>query len=87
MELSTTNLRKVGGSVMLTVPPAFLDILDLHSGAEVGLTVESGNLVVKPLRRPRYSLAQLLKQCSARAGRPRRNAGWVSDKPVGRELI
>jgi antitoxin ChpS len=72
---------------MLAVPPALLDILDLHSGAEVGLTVESGNLIVKPLRRPRYSLAQLLKECSPRAGRARKNTAWVSDKPVGRELI
>ena len=87
MELSTTNLRKVGGSVMLTVPPALLDILDLRSGAEVGLAVESGNLVVKPLRRPRYSLAQLLKQCNPRASRARKTNTWVSDKPVGRELI
>lgn len=87
MELSTTHLRKVGGSVMLKVPPALLDILDLHSGEEVGLTVESGNLIVKPLRRPRYSLAQLLKQCNPRASRPRKDSEWISDKPVGRELI
>jgi antitoxin ChpS len=72
---------------MLTVPPALLEILELHSGAEVGLTVESGNLIVKPLRRPRYSLDQLLEQCNPRAGRARKNEGWVGDKPVGRELI
>jgi antitoxin ChpS len=87
MELNTTSLRKVGGSVMLAVPPALLNILDLHSGTEVGLTVERGNLIVKPLRRPRYSLDQLLKQCNPRARRARNDADWVSDKPVGRELI
>ncbi len=31
--MHTTNLRKVGGSVMLTVPPALLDILHLQAGA------------------------------------------------------
>ena len=30
----TTNLRKVGGSVMLAVPPAVLDILHLQAGAQ-----------------------------------------------------
>jgi hypothetical protein len=28
--MHTTNLRKVGGSVMLAVPPALLDILHLR---------------------------------------------------------
>ena len=31
----TTNLRKVGGSVMLAVPPALLDLLKLGVGAKV----------------------------------------------------
>jgi antitoxin ChpS len=34
-----TNLRKVGGSVMLAVPPALLDILNLRAGAKVGVVV------------------------------------------------
>ncbi|MGC9193803.1 MAG: AbrB/MazE/SpoVT family DNA-binding domain-containing protein, partial [Thermoplasmata archaeon] len=37
-----TSLRKVGGSVMLAVPPAFLDQLHLHAGATVGLLVDQG---------------------------------------------
>jgi antitoxin component of MazEF toxin-antitoxin module len=35
--MHTTNLRKVGGSIMLAVPPALLDILRLRLGAKVGL--------------------------------------------------
>ncbi|MBV9567389.1 MAG: antitoxin, partial [Hyphomicrobiales bacterium] len=34
--MHTTNLRKVGGSVMLAVPPALLDVLHLAPGAKVG---------------------------------------------------
>ncbi len=45
--MHTTNLRKVGGSVMLAVPPALLDILQLQPGAKVGIAVESGRLIVK----------------------------------------
>ncbi|MEW6363357.1 MAG: antitoxin, partial [Acidobacteriota bacterium] len=31
-----TTLRKVGGSIMLAVPPALLDILHLQPSAKVG---------------------------------------------------
>ena len=55
-----TNLRKVGGSVMMAVPPAFLDLLHLQAGASVGIAVDGGRLVVEPKPRPRYTLAELL---------------------------
>ena len=35
----TSNLRKVGGSVMLAVPPAILDMVQLRSGSTVNLMV------------------------------------------------
>jgi antitoxin ChpS len=38
--MHTTSLRKVGGSVMLAVPPAILDLLKLRAGATVGVSVE-----------------------------------------------
>ena len=73
--MHTTNLRKVGGSIMLAVPPALLDILHLRPGAKVGLAVQSGRLVVEPQQRPRYTLDELLAQCnpqgSAQQGRAR----------------
>ena len=52
------RLRKVGGSVMLVVPPALLEVLDLAPNDQVGLTVEAGRLVVEPARRPKYTLAE-----------------------------
>ena len=55
----TTKLRKVGGSVMLAIPPAFLDVLRLHAGAAVALSVDDGQLVVEPQVRPRYTLDEL----------------------------
>ncbi len=82
-----TNLRKVGGSVMLAVPPALLDVLDLEAGAEVGIGVERGRLVVEPRRRPRYTLHELLQQCKPKAARGAAERQWLNDKPVGRELI
>jgi antitoxin ChpS len=83
----TTNLRKVGGSVMLAVPPALLDILRLHPGAKVGLAIESGRIVVEPQRRRRYTLEDLLAQCNPKARRTKEEKAWLESKPVGGELI
>lgn len=85
--MHTTNLRKVGGSVMLAVPPALLDILQLRPGAKVGLAVQGGRLVVEPQQRPRYTLEELLAQCNPKAPRSKEDRGWLDSKPVGRELI
>ena len=84
--MHTTNLRKVGGSVMLAVPPALLDILRLRPGATVGISVESGRLVVKPQRR-RYTLDELLAQCDPKARRGKKEREWLDSKPVRGELI
>jgi antitoxin ChpS len=83
----TTNLRKVGGSVMLAVPPALLDVLDLRAGAKVGLAVRSGRLVVEPQHRTRYTLDELLAQCDPKAPRGDEEREWLNDRPKGGELI
>jgi antitoxin ChpS len=83
----TTNLRKVGGSVMLAIPPALLDILRLRPGAKVGIAVESGRLIVEPQSRPRYTLDELLAQCDAKAARTGEEREWLDDKALGEELI
>jgi antitoxin ChpS len=83
----TTNLRKVGGSVMLAVPPALLDVLHLSVGAKVSLAVDNGRLVVEPKTRPRYTLDELLAQCDASAELTAEDREWLDTKPVGSELL
>jgi antitoxin ChpS len=85
--MHTTSLRKVGGSIMLAVPPALLDLLHLRPGAKVGIAVESGRLVVEPHQRPRYTLDELLAQCDPKAVRSKKDREWLRDGPVGGELI
>ena len=85
--MHTTNLRKVGGSVMMAVPPAFLDLLHLKAGATVGMTVDHGRLVVEPKPRPRYSLDELLAQCDASAELAAEDREWLVARPVGGELL
>jgi antitoxin ChpS len=85
--MHTTNLRKVGGSIMLAVPPALLDILRLRPGAKVGIAIESGRLVVEPQQRPRYTLDELLAQCDPKAARTREDREWLDNKPAGAEIV
>jgi len=83
----TTNLRKVGGSVMLAVPPVLLEVLHLTAGAKVGLAVDHGCLVVNPNPRPRYALDELLAQCDAAAEISAEDREWLDAGPVGGELL
>ena len=83
----TTNLRKVGGSVMMAVPPAFLDLLHLQAGATVGMAIDSGRLVVEPKPRPHYTLAELLAASDYSQPQPPDQREWVDAPAVGSELI
>ena len=82
-----TNLRKVGGSIMLAVPPALLDVLRLRPGVKVGIAVESGRLVVEPHHRARYTLDELLAQCDPKAARTKEDREWLRGNRAGGELI
>jgi antitoxin ChpS len=85
--MHSAKLRKVGGSIMLAVPPALLDILRLRPGARVGIAVHGGRLVVEPDPRPRYSMTELLAQCNPKSPRRKQDREWLDGKPAGRELI
>ena len=83
----TTNLRKVGGSIMLAVPPAILDLLHLRAGATVGLAVDNGRIMVEPSPKPHYTLDELLAKCDASAEISEEDRAWLASKPVGSELL
>ncbi|MDN5872497.1 MAG: antitoxin [Nitrococcus sp.] len=83
----TTNLRKVGGSVMMAVPPAILELLHVGAGATVGLAVENGRLVVEPQARPRYTMAELLAASDYSQPQPPEEREWVDAPSMGREEI
>ena len=85
--MHTTNLRKVGGSVMLAVPPAILDLLHLQAGATVGLAVEGERLVIESKPRPRYTMAELLAASDYTQPQADEEREWVDAPTVGGELI
>ena len=84
--MHATVLRKVGRSVMLTVPRTLLDMLGLEAGAEVDIGIEAGRLVIGPRLRPADALEQRLAQCDPGApDEPDRT--WLDSPPMGRELL
>jgi antitoxin ChpS len=83
----TTTLRKVGGSVMLAVPPGLLDVLHLSAGAKVGLAVENGRLMVEPNTRPHYTLEELLAASDYTQPEATADREWIDAPPAGGELL
>jgi len=85
--MHTTHLRKVGGSVMLALPPALLDLLQLKVGATVSVEVANGRLVVDPQPKPRYTLEELLALSDFSQPLTEEDREWLDAPPVGGELI
>lgn len=87
--MHTTNLRKVGGSIMLAVPPSILDLLHLTAGAAVAMTVKDGRLVVEAREKvpPRYTLAELLAASDYSQPQPPEEREWIDAPAAGGELI
>jgi antitoxin ChpS len=84
--MHTTNLRKVGGSVMLAVPPAILDLLHLEAGTTVGLAVDGERLVIVPQPKLSYTLDELLIKCDPQPEITEEDRAWLDLGPAGREL-
>ncbi|WP_396956669.1 AbrB/MazE/SpoVT family DNA-binding domain-containing protein [Nitrosomonas sp.] len=85
--MHTTTLRKVGGSIMLAVPPALLDVLHLSAGSTVGIAIDNGRLVVEPKKQPHYMLEELLAQCDPSAELTTEDREWLDAPAVGHELL
>lgn len=85
--MHTTNLRKVGGSVMLAVPPALLNLLRLKAGSTVAVDVEDGRLIVAAKQRPRYTMAELLAASDYSQPRSPDEQQWLDAPAIGRELL
>jgi len=85
--MHTTSLRKVGGSVMLAVPPLFLERLRLRVNAKVDLEVDGDCLRVKPVTRPRYTMAELLADSDYSQPQAPEDREWVDAPAVGAELV
>ena len=83
-----TNLRKVGSSVMLAIPPDLLKLVNLQVNDNVKIGVENGRIIIGPRIRPSYTLDELLAQCNKEDYVPTaEDRAWDEAKPVGNELL
>ncbi len=83
----TSNLCKVGDSVMLVIPPTLLEQLHLKTGATVTMTITAGILVIEPVPQPYYTLAELLATSDYSQSQPLEERKWIDAPAVGGELI
>jgi antitoxin ChpS len=83
-----TTLREVGGTVMLAVPEALLDELNLKVGSSVAIGVADGHFILAPTRRrSRYTLEELISQCDPNAPVDAETREWLDAPSVGKELL
>ena len=85
--MSVTNLRKVDDSIMLEVPPSIVNMLNLEPGSLVDVTVEKRRLIIEPIKKPSYTLKELLVQCKPRQKRVQEEDAWFAQDPIGKELL
>ena len=72
---------------MLSVPPAILELLNLHAGSTVDIKVDGNKLVVEGRSRPSYSLAELIAGSDYSKPQTDEEREWIDAPEVGREII
>ena len=85
--MNTAKLRKVGGSIMLSLPPALLDAMRVGAGTSVDIELKGGCLIIRPHIRPSYSLQELLDQCDKTSRASPEDQAWDNSSPAGKELV
>jgi AbrB family looped-hinge helix DNA binding protein len=81
-----TKAQKWGGSVTAPIPAAIARKLRISPGSPLELEERGGMVLVKPIRRSRRRLADILRACKKKF--PRGNPHGVVDfgPPVGKEV-
>ena len=77
------TLRRAGGSLVMTVPKAFIDQNGLGEGSKVELLLAGKRMTVEAPHRPKYKLADLMAEMG---GEMPMVEGWDTMKPVGQEM-
>ena len=77
------TIQKWGNSLAVRIPADLANRLKIEAGTPVEILTQNGAIVVKPRKRPKYSLKDLLKDC--RPSQLHGELDWGSD--VGREVI
>jgi len=77
-----TKIQRWGNSLGLRIPRAIAEDAGVGAGAEVDLSIRNGELIVKPARRAKYRLEELVRKISTKNLHGEVDTG----APVGREI-
>ena len=80
-------LRQVGGSIMLSLPQAFLKQLNLSAKSNVDISLKNGKLIVEPVSRPKYTIDELLLQSDYSGSLNDKERQWLDAPATGGELL
>lgn len=83
--MPTATLRTVGGSVVMAIPKRLLELVNLQAGSQVNIDVQHGKLIVAPLKKTRYTLAELLAKCDPAKPISAEERAWLDAPDVGLE--
>jgi antitoxin ChpS len=80
------SLRRAGGSLVMTVPKAFIEQNNLHEGSKVNLMLDGAHLTITApkLNRKQYKIKDLMAEMPN--GLPRVE-GWDQMQSVGAEVV
>lgn len=80
------SLRRAGGSLVMTVPKAFIEQNNLHEGSKVNLHLAGEQLTITAPspNRKQYKIADLMAEMSHDLPRV---SGWDDLQAVGKEAI
>lgn len=81
----TTSIQKWGNSLAVRIPRSTADEAALEEGTPVELLVENGDVIVRPARRLKYRLADLLKDC--KPSQLHGESDWGGGGDIGREVL
>lgn len=77
-----TRIQRWGNSLGLRIPRGLAEDAGVGAGAEVDLSIRNGELVVKPARRVKYRLEDLIRKITAKNLHGEIDTG----APAGREI-
>jgi antitoxin ChpS len=81
-----SQLRSVGGSVMVTVPKPLLETLGFTANMPVSLSIEGENLVISRKKRRKHTLESMLAECDFSLPMNEEDTVWLNAPAVGREF-
>jgi antitoxin ChpS len=79
------KIQAWGNSAAVRLPAVLLSKLDMRVGQEISAVVVDGALVLKPVKKPKYTLNELIAQCDPQAERDADVVAWQDMESVGKE--